>query len=53
MGTQHFFGVVVAFGIAVWFSFLHEKTSQLPENFLSGESLWDAYREPTSSKRLG
>jgi hypothetical protein len=41
MGTQHVFGGEVAYGIAVWSSFLHAKPSQLPENLLSGESLLD------------
>ena len=54
LGTQHFFGGVVAFGIAVWSNFSHEKPSQLPENLLSGESLWDVSRaevfEPSEVK---
>ena len=49
IGTQHFYGGVIAFGIAAWSNFSHEKPSQLTENLRSGESLWDAYREPKSS----
>ena len=47
--TGFFRGGGVAYGIAVWFNFRNEKSSQLPENPLSGESFWDAYREPKSS----
>ncbi len=47
--TGFFRGGGVAYGIAVWSNFLHKKPSQLPEKLLSGESLWDAYREPKSS----
>ena len=47
--TGFFRGGGVAYGITVWFDFRNEKSSQLPENLLSGESLWDAYREPKSS----